>query len=334
VTGSELDVGIVGVGRIGSFHARTLAGLDGVATVTVADDDRERAQAVARELGVVAAKTPDALVRSGIDALVIATTTAGHAAWLREAARAGLPAFCEKPVALEPAVLDAVIDDVATAGITVQVGFQRRFDDGYRAAHDAVATGELGTVLVLRAATHDQTPPAEAYIATSGGIFRDLHIHDFDAIRFVTGEEIVEVYAAGAVRETEWFARHDDVDTAAAVLRLSGGALAVLSGTRHDPLGYDVRLEVFGTRDSVAAGLGPRTPLRPLEAGTEAPRASYRDFMDRFERAYRAELAAFVATVREGGESACGLEEARAALRVAACADRSLAEGRPVPVAG
>src|SRR5262249_54779689 len=155
----------------------------------------------------------------------------------------------------------------------------------YRAARDAVARGELGTLLVLRAATHDQTPPAEEYIATSGGIFRDLHIHDFDAIRFVTGEEIVEVYAAGAVRETEWFARHDDADTAAAGLRLGGGAPAILSGTRHDPLGYDVRLEVFGTRDSVVAGLGPRTPLHALEPGAEVPRAAYRDFMDRFEPA-------------------------------------------------
>jgi myo-inositol 2-dehydrogenase/D-chiro-inositol 1-dehydrogenase len=334
VTRRGLHVGLVGVGRIGSFHARTLAGLEGVAAMTVADENGERAEAVARELGLAAAETSDRLLESGIDALVIATTTAGHASWLREAARAGLPAFCEKPVALDPSVLDGVIDEVGAAGILVQIGFQRRFDAGYRAARDAVAAGDLGTVLILRAATHDQTPPAEAYIATSGGIFRDLHIHDFDAIRFVTGEEIVEVYAAGSVRETEWFARHDDVDTAAAVLRLSGGALAVLSGTRHDPLGYDVRLEVFGTRDSVAAGLGPRTPLRALEPGAEAPREAYRDFMDRFEPAYRAELAAFVSTVRAGGESACTLEEARAALLVAACADRSLAEGRPVAVAG
>jgi len=128
-----------------------------------------------------------------------------------------------------------------------------------------VATGAIGNLLVLRAATHDPSPPAEAYIAESGGIYRDLHIHDFDAIRFVTGDEIVEIYAAGAVRETPWFERHDDFDSAAAVLRLSGGALAVLTGTRHDPLGYDVRLEVFGTSDSIVAGSDARTPLRSVE---------------------------------------------------------------------
>jgi myo-inositol 2-dehydrogenase/D-chiro-inositol 1-dehydrogenase len=336
VTAAALHVGLVGVGRIGSFHARTLASLDGVATLTVADQDRARAEHLAEELGVEAAATPAALVESGIDALVVATTTAGHAPWLRVAARAGIAAFCEKPVALDVATLDAAIDEVERAGILVQVGFQRRFDDGYRAAREAVARGRLGTLLVLRAATHDATPPAEEYVAASGGIFRDLHIHDFDAVHFVTGEDVVEVYAAGAVREAPWFAQHDDVDAAAAVLRLAGGALVVLTGTRHDPLGYDVRLELFGTRDSVAVGVDPRTPLRSLEPTAPAAQpdgSPYRDFMDRFEPAYRRELEVFVESVRTGGESACPLADARAALAVALAADRSRAERRPVQVA-
>ena len=203
---------------------------------------------------------------------MIATSTPGHAPLLALAARAGLPAFCEKPVALDLEPLDELIEEVERAGTLVQVGFQRRFDAGYRAARDAVAAGALGNLLVLRAATHDPEPPPEEYIAASGGIFRDLHIHDFDAIRFVTGEEIVEVYADGAVRETAWFEQYGDVDTAAAVLRLSGGTLAVLTGTRHDPLGYDVRLEVFGTGDSIAVGLDARSPLRSVEPGASAPR--------------------------------------------------------------
>jgi myo-inositol 2-dehydrogenase/D-chiro-inositol 1-dehydrogenase len=184
----------------------------------------------------------------------------------------------------------------------------------------------------MRAATHDPSPPAEDYIAASGGIFRDLHIHDFDAVRFVSGQEIVEVYADGAALETDWFAEHGDVDTAAAVLRLADGALVLVSGTRHDPLGYDVRLEVFGTGDSIAVGLDGRTPLRSVEPGAPARGPGYRDFMDRFEAAYREELAAFVATVRDGGPSPCPLEEARAALGAALAADRSRAERRPVSV--
>src|SRR5262245_248387 len=182
-----LHLGLIGVGRIGVLHARTLAGLSGVDAVTVADAVAGRAAQVAADLGLNAVESPEALVASGVDAVVIATSTPGHVPMLSLALAEGLPAFCEKPVALDLAPLDALLEEVERAGTLVQVGFQRRFDAGYRAAHDAVASGAVGNVLLLRAATHDPAPPAEAYIAVSGGIFRDLHIHDFDAIRFVTG---------------------------------------------------------------------------------------------------------------------------------------------------
>jgi myo-inositol 2-dehydrogenase/D-chiro-inositol 1-dehydrogenase len=328
-----MRVGLVGVGRIGAFHLETLVGLDGVDSVAVADADAARAQDGAAAHGATALASAEELVAS-VDAVVIATPTGGHAQLLRLAADAGIPAFCEKPVALDLATLDDVIAYVDAARILVQVGFQRRFDAGYRAARETVRTGAVGTLLVLRAATHDPAPPAEEYIATSGGIFRDLHIHDFDAVRFVTGEEIVEVYAAGGVRETEWFAAHDHVDAAAAVLRLESGALGVLTGTRRDPLGYDVRLELFGTGDSIAVGIDARTPLRSVEPNTpHAAQPGYRTFMDRFAPAYRAELAAFVEAIRTRAESPCDLREARAALQVAIAADRSRAEHRPVAVA-
>ena len=329
-----LHVGVIGVGRIGAFHAQTLRALQGVSQLTIADADADRALEVARELDVKSTETPEALLEAGVDALVIATATPAHAGLLELAAAAGLPVFCEKPVALEVALLDDVLAEVRRAGILVQVGFQRRFDAGYRAAREAVAAGALGNLLVVRAATHDPAPPAEEYIASSGGIFRDLHIHDFDAVRYVTGEEIVEVYADGAVRETPWFASHGDVDVAVTMLRLAGGALGILSGTRRDPLGYDVRLEVFGTADSVVVGLDPRSPIRSLEPGAPQPDrgAGYANFMRRFEPAYRAELAAFADAVLRGGESPCTLDDARAALLVALAADRSRAERRPVSI--
>jgi myo-inositol 2-dehydrogenase/D-chiro-inositol 1-dehydrogenase len=329
----DLHVGVIGVGRIGAFHARTLLQLDGVCAVTVSDAVQARAQSVAEQLGSAVAETPVALIAAGVDALVIATTTAEHASMLRLAADAGIPAFCEKPVALDLATMDSVSHYIAEAGILVQVGYQRRFDAGYRAARDAVSQGDVGTLLAVRAATHDPAPPAEEYIAVSGGIFRDLLIHDFDAIRFVTGRDIVDVYADGAVRETPWFERYDDVDTAAALLRLSGGALAILSGARHDALGYDVRLEIFGTEDSIAVGTDSRSPLRSVEPGVAPPAGpAYRTFMDRFEAAYRSELAEFVRAILGGSPSACPLEEARAALLVGLAADRSRAERRPVAV--
>ena len=326
-----MHVGLVGAGRIGAFHAHTLQALEHVDRLTIADAVPETARRVAAEVGATAAESAEAMVDAGVDALVIATPTPAHAPLVELAAAAGLPAFCEKPVALELGTLDRVIATVEDAGIVVQVGFQRRFDPGYRRAREAVADGSIGSLLALRAATHDPAPPAEAYIARSGGIFRDLHIHDLDAIRFVTGLEIEEVYADGSVRETPWFAAHGDVDTAAALIRLEDGVLGVLTGTRHDALGYDVRLELFGTADSAAVGLDDRTPLHSLEPSAgPTGKNGYRDFIDRFGAAYRAELAAFVETVRDGGPSQCGLGEARAALQAALAADRSRTDRRPI----
>jgi len=328
-----LALGLVGVGRIGAFHAQTLLALDDVSSVTIADADPARARRVATELGVEAAETPEMLVDAGIEALVIATATPGHGPLLRLAAQAQLPAFCEKPVALDLPTMDLVRDEVAKARIVVQVGFQRRFDAGYLAAHEAVAAGAVGRVLVMRAATHDPVSPPADYIAASGGIFSDLHIHDFDAVRFVSGEEITEVYADGAALDAQWVNELDDVDVAAAILQLSGGGLVLVSGTRRDPLGYDVRLEVFGTGDSIVVGQDARSPIRSVEPDARPRRGSaYRDFWDRFEPAYRNELAAFVETVRTGAPSPCSLDEARAALTVALAAERSRAERRPVSI--
>ena len=319
----SLHVGVIGVGRIGVFHAETLAGLRDVAQVTVADVDRGRAREVASRLGVAVLETPEALFASGIDAVVVAAPTPAHAPLLELAAAAGLPVFCEKPVALELDVLDDLSAVVERASILVQVGFQRRFDAGYRAARAAVTARSLGELLVLRAATHDPVPPAEDYIAHSGGIFRDLHIHDFDAIRYVTGEEIVEA---------PWFADHGDVDSAVAVLRLSGGALGVVTGTRRDPLGYDVRLELFGVTDSIAVGVDRRSPIRSVESGAAPPADGYRNFVERFGAAYRQELDDFVTAVASGPPSPCTLADARAALCVALAAERSRAERRPVAI--
>jgi myo-inositol 2-dehydrogenase/D-chiro-inositol 1-dehydrogenase len=327
----RLAVGVVGLGRIGTHHAQTLLGLEGV-SVAVTDADPERVRRVSDELGVQAIATPEELLEAGVDALVIATSTPSHAPLLQLAAASAAAAFCEKPVALDLATLDRVRETVDRAGIVVQVGFQRRFDEGYRAAREAVASGGAGRILVMRAATHDPVAPPADYIAASGGIFCDLHIHDFDAIRFVSGEEITQVYADGAGLDAPWVDELDDVDVAAAVLKLSGGGLVILSGTRRDPLGYDVRLELFGTGDSIVVGHDARSPIRSVELDAKPPGAAYRDFWDRFEPAYRSELAAFVETVRTGAPSPCSLEEARSALAIALAAELSRAERRPVAI--
>ncbi len=328
----EVHVGLIGVGRMGAFHANGLLQLPKVDRLTVADADRTRAADVSRRLGAELAESPEALMESGIDAIVIAAATPAHAPLLHLAADAGVPAFCEKPIALDLETTDAVIDHVQQAGIMVQIGFQRRFDAGYRAAREAVSSGGLGPVHLVRLGTHDPAPPPEEYIAVSGGIWRDLAIHDFDIAPWVVDRPVVEVYAAGQSNAPS-FARHDDVDAAVAVLRFDGGILGIFSAMRNDPRGYDVRMEVFGLRDSVAVGATARTPVRSVEPGVAAPdQPGYRDFIDRFEAAYRAELEGFVDAVQEGSGSLCTVHDARRALVIALAADRSRRENRPVKV--
>ena len=175
-----MHVGIIGVGRIGAFHARGLVRHPMVERLTVADLDQDRAKALALEIGAGVAPGPEAVFDLGVDAVVIAAATPAHAPLLHMAADAHVPAFCEKPIALDLANTDSVVEHVERSGILVQIGFQRRFDAGYRSAREAVRSGELGDVHLVRFGTHDPAPPPPAYVAGSGGIWRDLAIHDFD----------------------------------------------------------------------------------------------------------------------------------------------------------
>ncbi|HKA09090.1 MAG TPA: Gfo/Idh/MocA family oxidoreductase [Candidatus Dormibacteraeota bacterium] len=326
-----MHIGLLGAGRIGAFHARALAHNGLVDGLSIADADVNRAATLAGELNAQCRPTPEDVVAGGVDGLVIAAPTPAHAALIHLAADAGLPVFCEKPIALDLETTDAVLDHVAKAGLLLQIGFQRRFDPGYRAARQEVHSGRIGDLLLVRAATHDPEPPPEEYLAGSGGIWRDLMIHDFDVLPWVTGRQIVEVYADGSAGG-ELFGRYNDLDRAAALLRFDSGALGIVSGGRYDPLGYDVRLELLGSRDSIAVGMDDRIALRSVEPGVAPPRGGHRDFMERFESAYRAELQTFLEAVRDRGESACSGEDARRALCVALAAERSCRERRPVRV--
>src|ERR687889_479540 len=277
-----MKVGLLGAGRIGALHASVLARDPAVDEILVGDADMQRAEEVAQEVGGKAGRI-EAVLGSGPDAVVIAASTPAHAPLIWSAVEAGIPAFCEKPIALGYEETLEIAHEVEASGATLQIGFQRRFDAGYAEARRLVETGALGTIYSVRLATHDPDPPPEEYIAGSGGIFRDLHIHDFDALRWLTGGEAGEVYAAGGVRGFDFFGRHGDVDTSAALITMRDGSVAVLTGGRHDPLGYDVRAEVFGSRDSVAVGVDARTPLRSVEPGVQpSGKVAYPDFQNRF----------------------------------------------------
>ncbi|MFL6192519.1 MAG: Gfo/Idh/MocA family oxidoreductase, partial [Actinomycetes bacterium] len=213
----------------------------------------------------------------------------------------------------------------------VHIGYQRRFDAAFQAARAAVASGELGWLHTVRATTLDPAPPPAAYVAVSGGIFRDCSVHDFDIIRWVTGREVVEVYATGANRGDELFARAGDVDTSAAVLTLDDGTLVLVSNTRYNPRGHDVRLELHGSKDSIAVGFDDRLPLRSVEPGASFPSGEpYQFFMDRFLPAYRAELQAFTEVVAGRRPSPCTVADALEAGWIAEACTTSLQQHRPV----
>lgn len=321
-----MRVGLLGLGRIGAFHAATLAAHPWVDELVVSDVDGVRAAGVAAELG---AKVGDAFES---DAVVIATPTATHAELLTRACAKGVPVFCEKPVA--PGVDDTVrvLEAARQSGTVVHIGFQRRFDAGYVNARNALRNGELGTLHRVHMLTADPRPPAAGYILMSGGIYRDCHIHDFDILRWVTGREVDTVYATGSNRGEAFFAEAGDVDNSAALLTLDDGTLVTMQGSRYNGAGYDVRMELAGTLRTQAVGLDPRAPLTSSE-GLQPPGDPWPDFVTRFETAYVAELGAFLGAARGETDSPCTVEDALAALYLAEAAELSRREGRPVRVA-
>jgi myo-inositol 2-dehydrogenase/D-chiro-inositol 1-dehydrogenase len=328
-----MRIGLAGAGRMGGLHARTLRALPVVDSVVVADPKLEAARTLAAELHIDHIEEPRELCSAGIDGLVIAAATDAHTELIAAGAAAGIPVFCEKPAAPDAARTRAIIDALSDNDTPVYIGFQRRFDAGFRAARDAVRSGRLGWVHTIRACTLDPAPPSIAYLAASGGFFRDCSVHDFDSIRWITGQEVVEVYGRGAVRGDAFFRDVGDVDTVAALLELSDGTFAHVSASRYNAHGYDVRLELLGSKRSISVGLDDRLPLESAEPGTPFPTGTpYPMFLERFAAAYVAELEAFIRAIEDGGANAelCTLDDALEATLIAEACELSRTEHRPV----
>src|SRR3954462_77823 len=227
-----MRIGVIGTGRIGTIHANTLSQHREVGSLILTAREGAGAQELRHRPGETAAPGVDEIFKWGVDAVVITTATAAHAELIGRAARSGLPVFCEKPIALDlPGTLNALAE-VEAAGTILQMGFQRRFDAGYTGARDTVLAGRLGRLHTVRALTSDQAPPPPAGLTLSGGLYRDTLIHDFDALRWVTGHEVVDVYAAASDAGPPMFRGAGDVDTAAALLTLDDGTLATATATR------------------------------------------------------------------------------------------------------
>jgi myo-inositol 2-dehydrogenase/D-chiro-inositol 1-dehydrogenase len=336
----DVTLGLVGVGRIGVMHANNIAGLNDVLNtqginvrLRLTDVAEDHARATAAGLGAEFLPTLEALLASGLDGLVIATGTGTHPDLIKAGVDAGIPVFCEKPVALNVADALPVLDYIRDREGVVQIGHQRRFDAGYQEARRAYQAGELGWIHSLRAVTCDMAPPPVEFLASSGGLFRDCSVHDFDILRWLTGREIVEVYARGSNNGDPAIGEAGDVDTALALVTFDDGTVGTVSATRYNGAGHDVRLEIQGSRRSLMVGLDDKTALASAEAGILFPAGDpHRTFAERFHEAYRSELAAFIELILGRRENPCTPEDAVAASRVADAAQESLATGVPVRV--
>ena len=259
-----MRLGLIGLGRIGAFHANTLVEIPAIDSLVVTDIDHSKVQRAVDRLDVEGVDSLKDLFSAGVDGVVIAASTDAHTELVLACVGAGLPTLCEKPVAPSGAEGAELLGRLNGSDVPVQIGFQRLYDTAIAAARESVETGALGWINTIRSTTLDPEPPTSEYVAVSGGIFRDCGVHDFDIIRWVTGQEAVEVYATGTNRGAEFFRQYADVDTSAAIVTFADGALGVVSNTRYNARGYDVRLEVHGSKDSVAAGVDDKWPLRSL----------------------------------------------------------------------
>jgi myo-inositol 2-dehydrogenase/D-chiro-inositol 1-dehydrogenase len=332
VASAPLRVGVLGTGRIGAMHAELLArSVPGAALAAVHDASAEAADATAASLGVPSVASAEELVASPrVDAVAVCTSTDTHVELVELAAGAGKPVFCEKPISLALAEVDRALAAVERAGVLFMVGFNRRFDPAHASVRDAVAAGALGDVHLVRISSRDPEPPPLAYARVSGGIFLDQTIHDLDMARFVTGSEIVEVFARGAVRVTPELEQLGDVDTAVVTLVHANGALTAIDNSRRAAYGFDQRVEAFGSA-GMAASENPlaHTGVRRTARGTEAPPLPH-FFLERYLPSYVREWEAFATAIREGNPSPVPGRDGRAALVSGLAAGRSLRESRPV----
>lgn len=332
-----LRVALLGAGRIGPMHGRILKSLDVVGDIVVADPIRERAEELAAELGGTVADESDIFTTDnplGIDALVLASPTSVHAQQLIAAARAGIPTFSEKPLAMDIAAAREAVEVLEETGLPHHIGFQRRFDTAYDRARQARIDGDLGEVRRFHMLTADQFPPDDSYIPTSGGIFRDCNIHDFDIVCWVTGQDVVEVYATGSQRGRDVFAECDDLSEATAILTLADQTVGTVHSSRYNGQGYDVRMDVHGTAASANVGYDNKLPIRSMEDDvTYPPEEPWTDFIARFQPCYEKELIAFFEMVQGKRPSPCTARDALEALYVAVACDLSRREHRPVTIA-
>jgi myo-inositol 2-dehydrogenase / D-chiro-inositol 1-dehydrogenase len=329
----RLNVGILGAGRIGRVHAESLAfRLPETKIAAITDINNEAAQALAERCGIprVAASAEEILGDKTIEAVLICTNTPTHAELIVKAAQAGKHIFCEKPIALELDKIDWALKAVKAAGVKLQVGFNRRFDSNFLRVRQAVANGEIGKPSLMHIISRDPAPPPMEFVRTSGGIFRDMMIHDFDMARYLMGDEVEEIYAAGGVLVEPGFKAEDDLDTALVVLHFKSGAIGTIDNSRKAVFGYDQRVEILGSKGKIAS-----ENRFANEVVVSGEKSVYTDlplnfFMQRYTESFALELQLFVQAVLEDTATPVTGDDARVPVVMALAARKSYDEHRPV----
>ena len=323
---------LIGAGRIGRIHAANLVALPGAELAFVADTDAAAAETLASRCGARIADVEAAIADVSVDAILIASSTDTHADLIEAGARAGKAIFCEKPLDLDFARATRCLSVAERAGIVLHLGFNRRYDPGFARIRRQIAEGAIGPLATLAITSRDPSPPPLEYVRRSGGLFRDMMIHDFDMARWLMDEEPVRVFAQGACFVDAGFAAAGDVDTAVALLTTASGRMCQITNSRRCSFGYDQRIEAFGALGMLRAGNATATRVeRAGEDGfTTEPALPF--FLERYADAYRLELADFVKALGGGAVQLATGRDGLAALALADAAQRSLDTGQPVAV--
>ncbi len=332
MTSHPVSIGLLGAGRIGKVHASAIAGTPGARLVAVADAFPEAANALADQYDAIVSSIDEIMANPEIDAVFITTPTDMHSDLIEQAARAGKAIFCEKPIDLSVQRVRDCLAVVEETGALLMVGFNRRFDPNFKAVRDRIDAGAIGAVEMVTIISRDPGPPPIEYMERSGGLFRDMTIHDFDMARFLLGEEPVSVYAVGSVLIDPAIAGVPDVDSAAITLVTASGKIAQISNSRRATYGYDQRIEVHGSLGMARAENIYESTIEVAGAHgyTKAPLMNF--FLERYMPAYSAEVATFVNAVASGTPASPSGEEGLQALILAEAAFRSNAEQRVVAV--
>lgn len=330
-----LNVGIIGAGRIGSLHAKSITySVPSAKILGITDVNKEGLSELAATLGIekIYEDYKEMLADREIDAVLVCSSTDTHADITIEAAKAGKHIFCEKPVDLTMEKVEAVIEAVSSAGVKLQVGFNRRFDHNFANVKNMVDEGKIGDIHIVKITSRDPAPPPAKYSAVSGGMFLDMTIHDFDMARFLAGSEVTELYAKATCLVDPAIGEAGDVDTAIITLKFENGALGVIDNSRRAAYGYDQRIEVFGSKGAAVASNDTATTVAFMgEEGVISDKPLY-FFLERYMQSFRDEMLQFVDAVNNDTPTPATGEDGLNSLVVALAAKKSVAESRPVAI--